>query len=229
VQWPFMMHGPIMPIAARRARVASERAAPPPKREPAQLHARAFATRKPAVWEAVPGTSQHGLAPNGRGLPLVQRPFKAHRPTTPIAALHVRVARARAAPPAKRQPAQRRLRVCQIKSAVWEASSGTSHHAFEANERGLFLVHWPSMVHELTTTIVARRARVASVRAALIHEQVLWHLVSAPPCALAQPKKIISRSDLGRLTGCLPQLTGVRRCVDTVSYVFSPLTLPHFR
>ena len=111
VQWSLTMRELITTSAARHARVAGARAAPPPERQPAQRRARAFyVTRKPAVcWmEAAADTSQHSLAQNGRGLSLVQWPSVAHRPTTTIAARRARVASARAAPPPKRQPAQRR-------------------------------------------------------------------------------------------------------------------------
>ena len=49
VQCPFMARGPISTSAARRARAASAHAPSPPKGQAAQWHARALATRKPAV------------------------------------------------------------------------------------------------------------------------------------------------------------------------------------
>ena len=125
---------------------------------------RAFVTRKPAVREAAPGTSHHGLAVNGRGLPLVQWLFMAHKPTTTIAEWRVRFASARAAPPLKRQPAQWRARARLSRESLlcWRPQqtrrTTASHRVGDPP-----LVQWRYIAHEPTTIIAVRCARVASV------------------------------------------------------------------
>ena len=161
VQRPSLGHDLSKTSAARRAQAASARAGPPPERESERSGAIACAhTRKRAVWETAAGSSQHGLAPKGGGLSLVQWPFIGHEPTTTSAARRARSASARAAPPLHRERARWRDRVCAHAQAGCssEAAAGTSEHGLAPKERALSLVQCPSLGHAPTTTSAARRA-----------------------------------------------------------------------
>ena len=111
VQCPSLVYEPTITRAARRARAASKRAAPPPESWPAQWHSRACHADVGCALEAAPGTSHHGLAPKERGLPSVQYLVVRHGSIATSAARCARAASACATPPPYRQPAQWRARV----------------------------------------------------------------------------------------------------------------------
>ena len=87
MQCPFIGCGPTTASAARRARVASLRAAAPPEREREQLRACVRATQKAGcVLEVAASMSHHGLAPKERGLSPVQCSFIGYGPMSSRAA-----------------------------------------------------------------------------------------------------------------------------------------------
>ena len=70
MQWPSVTNGLTTTIVARRARVASVRAAPPSKEIASAVMARPRVCHAKAgcVLQAADGTLQHGLAPKRRPL-----------------------------------------------------------------------------------------------------------------------------------------------------------------
>ena len=124
VQWPCIGYEQTTTSAARRARVASTRAAPTPERQQAQWRARAFSTRNPAVLEAAGGTSHYGLAPNEKDVSPVRWTCMGYRLTTTSAAWRARVASMRAAPPPERQLAQWRAGVRATRSQLCAGACG---------------------------------------------------------------------------------------------------------
>ena len=111
VQWPFALYDATTTSAARRARFASARAAPPPHRQRAQWRSRARHAKAGCVLKAAAGTAHHGLAPMEKDASPVSWPCVGCKLTTTSAAWRARVAGARAAPRLERQREQWRARV----------------------------------------------------------------------------------------------------------------------
>ena len=94
--------------------------------------------------EATAGTSHHGLVPKEGGFPTAHCPFVVYRSIATSATRRARAARSRAAPPAERQPAQRRARACNANAGCGlEAAAGTSHHGVATEEECLPPVQHP--------------------------------------------------------------------------------------
>ena len=85
VQGLYMIRETITVSVTRRARAASLRVTPPPKRQPAQWRL-LFASNANAgcVLEATARTSHHGLAPKDRGLPPAKCHCMARRPNKTV-------------------------------------------------------------------------------------------------------------------------------------------------
>ena len=100
VRWSCMGYEPTTTSAARSARVASMRAAPPPMRQLARSRARH--AKASCALKAAAGTSHQDLAPKDRSLSSVQWPWIGCGQTITSAARHARVASTRAAPTRER-------------------------------------------------------------------------------------------------------------------------------
>ena len=92
MQYSIIGYEPTITSAARRARAASARDAPPPERERAQWRSRvcAHAQAGCSLLGGAADTSEHGFAPKGRSFSLVQWPFIGHGPATTSAARRAR-------------------------------------------------------------------------------------------------------------------------------------------
>ena len=87
VQGLYMIRETITVSVTRRARAASLRVTPPPKRQPAQWRLLfAFNANAGCALEATARTSHHGLAPKERALPPAKCHSIVHRPIISIAA-----------------------------------------------------------------------------------------------------------------------------------------------
>ena len=110
--------------------------------------------------EAVDGTSEQGRAPRERATSLAQYASIGHEPTPTSAAERARAASACAAPPASRERAGWRVRVCAHANAgcSLEAVDSTSEHGRAPRKRAVSLAQWASMNLETTPASAARRA-----------------------------------------------------------------------
>ena len=106
VRCPFVWHGPTITSRARRVRVASARATPPPYRRPAQWHVNVRDASYDCPQEATAGTSEQDLASRERAFSLLQCHSVWHGPITISVTWRACVASARAAPPPHIQPLQ---------------------------------------------------------------------------------------------------------------------------
>ena len=98
MQSPSTVRGPITTSAARRARAASLPISPPPERQPAQWRSIACYVNAGCALEVTALSLHHGLAPKERGLPPVQYPSTARKPTKTSAARRARVESLRVSP-----------------------------------------------------------------------------------------------------------------------------------
>ena len=167
----FRRDGPTPTSAARRANAASARAAPPPEGERAVARSR-VCTRELRL--LVGGRGWHvGTRPctEGEAVLLAQWASIGHGPTPTSAARRAHVASARAAVPLERESVHAvalffPLVHAQVSCSL-ESAAGMSEHGRAPRERAVPLPQWASIGHGPTPTSAARRAHVASARAAL--------------------------------------------------------------
>ena len=158
---PFHMRRPITTSAARRARAASSRVSPHPKRPSAQWRLFACHVNASRALEVTALWSHHGLAPEkekhsaGAILFSNARTNLNQRGTARACGKLARSAISKVVV----------LFACHVKAGcASEITARTSHHGLAPEERSLSPVHHPVIMHKPITASAARRTRAASSR-----------------------------------------------------------------
>ena len=168
VQCPSIGHGATTASAARRARAATARAAPPPQRQPAQwrtsaLHAQAGSRSGRRSWHVGARPCTEEGRPLARAVPFhgawsdhSRRGAARARGKRPYLRLL----------PRERQRSGAQARYTRKPAHEVGTAAGTWEHGLAPKKGGLSLVQCPFIGHGATTASAARRARAASARAA---------------------------------------------------------------